>query len=242
MHANAERVGATNALGWDLDDGLSEAIEREIKNAAANQSWGRVGGRARTEILATLRPQLRYQDVLRHMRASLPSTEVQLTRMRPSRRYGFAQLGRRYAMQAKLLVAIDVSGSMSDADIGVGFSIVHRFFAHRVPEIDVLTFDTEVRGPVQTLRKARRSYEVIGRGGTSFQPVMDYLDAHPGYDGLLIYTDGIAPPPTRPKNRGTRVVWLFSQERSWRVMAERLGLPRSGLGRACFVRSAPRGV
>lgn len=224
-----------NARSWGDDGDWAAAVEAELRIAASSEGWGTIGGRARSLVLANLRPRLRYQDVLRSLRASLVSTDVQLTRARPSRRYGFEQLGRRRALKARLLVAIDVSGSMSDAELQVGFSIVHRFFAHRIPEIHVLCFDTEIRGPVRVLRKARADHRVEGRGGTCFEPVMRYVEAHPGYDGVLIYTDGQAEPPPPPRGSRARIVWLFSRASTWRVMAARLGLPGSGLGRACYV-------
>ncbi len=236
LHGDAEKVGLSNAAGWDGDDDVAEAIEKEIRIAESSQSWGTVAGRAKIQLLAGLSPRLRYQDVLRQFRASLPSSDVRLTRSRPSRRYGFEQLGRRYEPKARLLFALDVSGSMSDEDIAAGFGIVHRFFAHRVPQIDVIAFDTEVQGPVLSLRRGRRAYTVLGRGGTSFQPVMDHIDAHPVYDGLLIYTDGFAPTPTPPKCRRTRMVWLFTQESTWRTMGVRLDRAGGRLGKACFIR------
>lgn len=229
-HASA----GESAADWEEDELQREYIDAKIQAAAETGAWGTLGGRLREQILATLRPRLDYRDVLRRFRASIHSAARVITRMKPSRRYGFAYPGSRRELATRLLVALDVSGSMSSQDLAVGMSIVNRFFKSGVPVIDVIQFDAEIQGEPLTLRRARRSVAVLGRGGTCFQPVMDYIDAHRGYDGLILFTDGQAAVPSRPKNRRTRVLWLFNDEASWRAMHPRL----AHIGGAAFVRGA----
>ncbi|NEP84955.1 MAG: hypothetical protein F6K39_46750, partial [Okeania sp. SIO3B3] len=57
-----------------------------------------------------------------------------------------------------------------------------------------------------TFRRAQREVPLTGRGGTNFSPVLAYLEEHRDYDGLIIYTDGYAPCPAPPQNRGTRIM------------------------------------
>ena len=152
--------------------------------------------------------------------------------MKPSRRYGFQYMGSRRDFTTRLLFAVDVSGSVSSSDIRTAFAIVNRLFKYGIESIDVLWFDTQIRNdkPIE-IKRARREIEVSGRGGTCFQPIMDYLDDHRQYDGLIIFTDGIAPVPDRPKrNRRTRVVWLFNNEQNWR--SQQAGLTQPGMSSA----------
>ena len=60
-----------------------------------------------------------------------------------------------------------------------------------IEQIDVIQFDIEVKGKPLALKRARRAVEVLGRGGTSFTPVLAYIDEHRDYDGLIIFTDGL---------------------------------------------------
>src|SRR5262249_15373593 len=189
----------------------------------------------REKILASLRPKLNYRDVLRQFRASILSSRRRLTRMKPNRRYGFLQMGSRHEFCTKLLFAVDVSGSMGSADLERGFSVVNQFFRYGVPVIDVIQFDAVIQGEVKTLRRARCEVEAMGRGGTNFQPILDYIDAHPDYDGLVIFTDGIAPVPTPPKNRRTRVMWLFKSEQTYKQMDTAL----RAIGPCAFLQSGP---
>ncbi len=226
-------AGEENTGLWGADELLASAVDEKIQAASDHDAWGTVAGRHRELILAALRPRLDYRAVLRHFRASVLSVHRRLTRMKPNRRYGFAYMGSRYDFTTRLLVAVDVSGSMGSEELAQGFSVVNRFFQYGVPQVDVIQFDTEIKGPVQSLKRARRRIVALGRGGTSFDPVIDYLDEHPGYDGLIIFTDGYAPVPRPPRGRRTRILWLFTHEHTYLEMKD--GLRR--IGRAAFLRA-----
>jgi predicted metal-dependent peptidase len=233
-YTDADHTGVQNAEGWDRDELFDATVTEVVRRIQESNSWGTVGGRLRERILATLRPRLNYRDVLRQFRTSILSIHRRLTRMKPNRRYGFLQMGSRYEYTTKLLFAVDVSGSMGSDDLQRGFSVVNRFFRFGVPTIDVVQFDTEIKGKPLTLRKARYEVEALGRGGTNFQPIIDYLDEHGDYDGLVIFTDGIAPVPRPPRNRHTRVLWLFKSEEAHAQMAGSL----SALGRSAYLQDS----
>lgn len=235
-YSDPARVGIENTGQWDNDELQRDEINAAVREAAASDGWGTIGGSAKEQLLATLQPKLDYRGVLQNFRQSVLSVRRRLTRMKPSRRYGFSQMGSRYDFTTKLLFAVDVSGSMSSNDLRQGFSIVSRFFRYGVESIDVIWFDVDIRCEPLTLRRARKSFQVTGRGGTDFRPVIDYIDQHRGYDGLIVFTDGYAPVPPRPKNLQTRILWLFKDEATYRQMNPSLG----SLGRAAFLKSSPR--
>jgi predicted metal-dependent peptidase len=226
--------GRENTAGWEPDELCSDQINDRIRTAQETGSWGSIPGRWKERILAALRPKLYYRAVLRQFRASVLSVRRRLTRMKPNRRYGFQYMGSRYDFATRLLFAVDVSGSMSGQDLALGFSVINRFFTYGVEAIDVIQFDTEIKGDPVSLKRGRRSVAVAGRGGTSFAPVMRFLDEHRDYDGAIIFTDGYAPVPPRPKNRRTRVLWLFKSEETYRRQHEAL----RAIGRAAFLKEA----
>lgn len=216
------QAGAENAESWDEDDWLNERIHQTIKDVQESQTWGTITGKLREQILATLKPKLDYRTVLRQFRTSILSLNRELTRMKPSRRYEFLYMGSRRQFSTKLLIAVDVSGSMSSEDLQRGFSTINRFFKYGIEQIDVIQFDTEIKGQPLILKKARHQVQITGRGGTNFTPVIDYIDRHSDYDGLIIFTDGEAPVPPRPKNRRTRILWLFNHESNYQQTATKL--------------------
>ncbi len=232
VYADAGISGRENTEAWELDELRGEQINDRIRTAKESGSWGSIPGRCKERILAALRPKLNYRAVLRQFRASVLSVHRRLTRMKPNRRYGFAYMGSRYDFTTRLLFAVDVSGSMSSSELALGFSVVNRFFKYGIMGIDVIQFDTEIQGDPMSLKRACHSIEVTGRGGTSFDPVMQYLDEHREYDGAIIFTDGVAPVPCPPKNRRTRVLWLFNNEAMYLRQHEAL----RAIGRAAFLK------
>jgi predicted metal-dependent peptidase len=234
-YADPAASGRENTEDWGPDELRMDQINDRIRTAAETNSWGSIPGRWKERILASLRPRLSYRAVLRQFRASVLSIHRRLTRMKPNRRYGFLYMGSRYDFTTRLLFAVDVSGSMTSADLARGFSVMNRFFEYGVEAIDVIQFDTEIKGAPLTLKRARREVKIIGRGGTSFAPVMAFLDEHRDYDGAIIFTDGQAPVPPRLKNRRTLLLWLFNREETYRRQHEAL----RPFGRAAYLKEAP---
>ena len=198
---------------WDDDPLTRQQIETAIARAAEQGQWGSLAMAARQRMLAGRPPQIDDFRVLRNFRRSMRGSRRRLTRMRANRRYGLDQMGSLYRTQIHLLLAIDVSGSMTDDDIQKGLAIVRRLFRRDVTQIDLLQFDSEIVGPVLPLKRRRSQFDVGGRGGTNFQSVLDYVAGKPKHDGVIIFTDGCAPPPRWPESLPSRrrppVVWLL---------------------------------
>lgn len=70
-------------------------------------------------------------------------------------------------------------------------------------------FDWEIQCVETKFKRARKTFKVMGRGGTNFHPVCEYAQKE-RIDGLIIYTDGMAQAPPKPKN--TKVLWLMTNK------------------------------
>ena len=232
QYTDDEETARENTADWDENTLFDERINEVIRVAQASNRWGSIAGKLRERVLAALKPKLDYRAILRQFRTSILATNRVLTRMKPSRRYGFQYMGSRRDFTTKLLFAVDVSGSIPSADLERGFSLINQFFRYGIEQIDVIQFDTEVKGKPLALKRARRAVEVLGRGGTSFTPVLAYIDEHRHYDGLIIFTDGYAPVPPKPQNRSTRILWLFNHEANYQAMARGLRT----IGQAAFLK------
>ena len=207
-----------NTLFWNQDDYHNFIINEKIEQVRDNDNWGTMPGNLREMILVSMRPKVNYRAILKNFKASVVSSNRILTRMKPSRRYGFAYMGSRYKFTSKLLFAIDVSVSMTKKDIQNGFSIVSNIFNYGIKSIDVIQFDTVVHGEKQEIKRAFKTIEIRGRGGTDFQAVFDYVEKSPYYDGLIIFTDGVAPQPVVKKR--IKTVWLFNNITSFMMMGD----------------------
>ncbi|MCF0207625.1 MAG: hypothetical protein HUK15_09375 [Bacteroidales bacterium] len=154
---------------------------------------------------------LDYRKILSSFHTSILSSKRHLTRMRPNRRNGFEQMGSIYELASKILVAVDVSGSITTKDLQRFYSVIARFFKYGIETIDTVQFDTKLF-EVETLKKSRKEVTVTGRGGTNFQPIFDYLKQHKKYDGLIIFTDGYADIPVVDKNMRAKILWICRSE------------------------------
>lgn len=194
---------------WEENEELCCDINSIIEVTSASDSWGSVPGSLQGIIKASLKVDMDYRKMLSLFKTSVISNRRRLTRMRPNRRFGFNAMGSRYELTTNLLIAVDVSGSVTDESLTFFFSIINRLFKYGVQKIDVLQFDTEIKGKPELLKKVQKEIKIIGRGGTDFQPVADFYCEHPEYDGLIIFTDGYAPSPTYNTKRPIDVLWVL---------------------------------
>ena len=194
---------------WEEDVFMNQELTNIINGTT---HWGSLPGNMVQLIQKATEGKIDYRNALRAFRASILSQKRHLTRMRPSRRFGFEQMGSRYEFTTRLLVAVDTSGSVGSNGLARFFRIITTFFKYGIQEIDVLMFDTIVQGKLMTLTEAKKNkqtFEVKGRGGTNFQVPIDYVTAHPDYDALIILTDGEAPVPKVPALLRTKILWVI---------------------------------
>ncbi len=232
-YTDEKEVGRENTETWDKDDLMEEMLNEKIKVIMQQRSWGTVSHDLQEQIQAALKPKIDYKQILRAFRASVISQSRVLTRMKPNRRYDFLYMGSRRDFTTKLLFAVDVSGSMNTSELSKGLAIINHFFKYGIKEIDVIQFDTEIKGQPILFKKAKQQIKINGRGGTDFQCVIDYAVEKRNYDGLIIFTDGYAPIPKIKKRTKTRILWLFISEESYNEMYSKL----SHLGKAAFIKN-----
>ena len=209
LAAHAERNTALSEL-WDEDELTVAMIDGIIEST---KDWGTLAGNFAEKLKASAKAKINWRNVLSGFRASILSTERKLTRMRPNRRTGFENMGSIRRFDTRLLVAVDVSGSISSADLSYFYGVVNSAFRYGFSAVDVIQFDAGVR-VVQTLKKVLRDVTVLGRGGTSFQEPLDFAHEN-GYDGLVILTDGYAPEPVIPDNMRCKIVWVCNDQESY---------------------------
>ena len=209
LSVNADKNSALSEL-WDEDDLAVAMIDGIIEST---KDWGSLAGNFAEQLKASAKARINWRNVLSGFRASILSTQRKLTRMRPNRRTGFDNMGSIRRFDTKVLVAVDVSGSISSSDLSYFYGVVNSAFRYGFTAVDVIQFDAGVR-VVQSLKKVLRDVIAVGRGGTSFQEPIDYANEN-GYDGLVILTDGYAPQPVLPDNMRCKLVWVCNNRDSY---------------------------
>lgn len=215
---SVEQKASAAASLWEENDAAQETVNAEIERAEQINSWGTLNGRMVEMIRASKVVQMDYRQMLSKFRATVLSSKRHLTRMKPSRRYDFLYMGSKHDFTTKLLVAVDVSGSVTSKSLATFFSIINRFFKYGIETIDVVQFDYNLKGEPESIKKAKKDVKIIGRGGTDFQPVIDFYEKNRKYDGLIMFTDGYAPHPETHK-AGNNILWIFTSKREYETHA-----------------------
>jgi len=196
---------------WDeFDDDIVEEKIRNIAEKAIKEQekkgWGNIAGNLAAQIIAANKPIVNWKKEVRWFINKLVLMGRKHTRMRPNRRYGITSPGTKRNYTSKLLVAFDTSGSVSDTQLEYFATELNGMIDH--VKVDFIQFDTQIYGDPEPFGKKARKIDIKGRGGTCFAPVIELADEL-RYDGLVVFTDGYAPFPDRPR---TRMLWAVCDQ------------------------------
>lgn len=115
-------------------------------------------------------------------------------------------------------VFLDNSGSMGASEINWAMNEIAAVARKAKARLEVIPFDTVVydRNKQYAEKSGKWSFQPVGRGGTSFQPVFDYLHnktkANNRDDLIIVITDGYG--ESRVDTYGLRnVIWLLVEEK-----------------------------
>ncbi len=154
-----------------------------------------------------------WQRKIRNMVGNIPYLHV-ADRNRVSRRYPFRYdiPGKKVGKTIDITVAIDTSASMSNDELSYCFAEVQSICKSRKckVKIDVIEADAEINHTYSVERDKQVSFDVHGRGGTSFIPVIEEMNSRKKKNALLIYfTDGGGDWEI-PKPKGYKIIWVLT--------------------------------
>lgn len=173
-----------------LDTKIRNQVLREMENST---NWRKIPGELARHIKSA--NELRYDPraIFAKFTRSVFSTVTSFTRMKRPRRAGDDYIGiipgKRYEYKAKVLIALDSSGSMNDDDLMKGLSFVESGLRHA--EIYYCWWDCLCTEP-EKVRKPKVEYAGEGGGGTNPQCVIEKLENFKvKFDGIVFFTDCI---------------------------------------------------
>lgn len=155
-------------------------------------------------ILYKPKPLVDWRRVIRLFSESSSKTKVHNTLKRPSKRYGTSP-GIKVRRIKKLLVAVDTSGSIDQKEMALFFNEIFHIWRQGA-EILITECDAKIQR-IYPYVGIIPSF-TLGGGGTNFNPPIEYGNQHFRPDGLIYFTDGVAPAPdTRPR---FPLLWVIS--------------------------------
>lgn len=209
---------------WNEFDDLSESekkliqkqFEYQMKEAAtalgAQKNRGLIPGELQELIdkLFTEReePVMDWKSYFRRFVGNSNKVYTKKTRRKENKRYGSPNPALRVKTKKHVLCAVDTSGSVSNQELVEFFTEIDHIHRTGV-QVTVLQFDADVHHIAEY--KGKFDGVVYGRGGTSFQPPVDYYLQHPEYNSLIMLTDGYAPSPKAPSTKTNSILWVSSQ-------------------------------
>lgn len=156
------------------------------------------------------KPKINWKQVLKQYIGNIPipfkKTKTRLNRRQPTR---FDLSGKLSDRTVKLVVAIDTSGSMSDECIKNVMIEIFEIVKNRKHEITIIECDAEINKVYKVKTIKDIDNKVSGRGGTSFVPVIEYINKNSYFrDSVLIYfTDGFGDCQI-PRPKTYRNLWV----------------------------------
>ena len=201
---------------WDEFDELSEAdkklvqkqIEHQLKETAdlTEKRQGHVPGEF-SEIIRRLRtiepPSFNWKAYLRRFVGNSSIVYTKKLRRKYNKRYS-GNPGLKIKHKNHICVGVDTSGSVSNSELQEFMSELTHM--HKTGhQITVVQCDTQINS-VEVFNP-KKDWDIKGRGGTSFQPVIDHYNEKGHYTALIYLTDGEAYTPDNcPKN----TLWVHS--------------------------------
>lgn len=202
---------------WEEFEDMSEAekklIEKQVQKILQDakeqtiKKRGTVPGEIEGLIVLDeiTKPKFDWRGYLRRFTGT--STKIFTKKIRRKENYRYEDNpGLKIKMRQHMLLAIDTSGSVSNDELTEFMNEIHHIHKAGV-DITIVQCDTSIRS-IEPY-KGKNDLKVHGRGGTEFDPVLDYYNANlKKYTSLVYFTDGECYTSVKPRNR---VLWVLSE-------------------------------
>lgn len=201
---------------WDEFEELPEAekkliqkqVEHQIKENAemTEKRQGNIPGEL-ADLIKRLRhvepPKFDWRGYLRRFVGNSSIVYTKKLRRKYNKRYS-ENPGLKIKFKNHICVGVDTSGSVSQEELEEFWSELTHM--HKTGhQITIVQCDTRINS-IKPFNP-KRDWEIHGRGGTTFQPVIDHYNEHGRYTALIYFTDGEAwSPENCPKN----ALWVHS--------------------------------
>ena len=145
-----------------------------------------------------------WKAYFRRMLGSIYDVNIKKTRRKESIRFPGAA-GIKHKKKVSILVAIDTSGSVSNQELIDFFSEITYIYKAGA-RITILECDANISANYEY--NGKWNGKVHGRGGTDFQPVIDYYRKNiKDYSALVYFTDGYC---NIPENVPRDTIWVIT--------------------------------
>lgn len=149
-------------------------------------------------------PKFNWKNYIKRFTGISTKIFTRKLRRKENKRYS-DNPGLKIKMRQNMLVGIDTSGSVCDNELKEFMNEIHHLYKAGV-DITIVQCDTKI----QSIKKydGKFELEVSGRGGTYFEPVLEYFEQNRQFTSLIYFTDGEAYTDMKPRKP---VLWVLSE-------------------------------
>lgn len=167
----------------------SNLYDRMLREAVRQRQWGSVPSQMQEDILERLRVKpVHWKQILRELTGRTVKCYHHTTFQKLNRKYPWLHPGRKSSHSAKILVAVDQSGSVDNDLLSKIFAAFEQL-SHTVSfYLCPFTSDIDPKDVKKITRNMRLEFKRELTGGTDFQAPTDLANLG-GYDALIIATD-----------------------------------------------------
>ena len=197
----------------DLSEAEQKLIEKQLQKVLADakeqtvKKRGNVPGEIEGVIIVEeiVPPKFDWRGYIRRFTGVSTKVFTKKIRRKENRRYE-ENPGLKIKMRQHMLLAIDTSGSVSNTELQEFMGEIHHIYKAGV-DVTIMQCDTSIKS-IEAY-KGKNEINVVGRGGTEFDPVLDYYNANQKkYTSLVYFTDGECYTSVIPKGN---VLWVLSE-------------------------------
>ena len=188
---------------------IQNQINQQIKTAAEQtiKMRGTIPAEMKEIVNELFKPKPRifdWKSYFRRMLGSIYDINIKKTRRKESIRFPDSA-GIKHKKKVSILVAVDTSGSVNDDELRDFFSEITYIYKTGA-RITILECDAKITANYEYTGKW--TGKIHGRGGTDFQPVIDYYRKNmKDYAALVYFTDGEC---SIPDNVPRDTIWVIT--------------------------------
>lgn len=204
---------------YEQIDALTEKL---VRNSAKGKLPAKVD-----EYIKNLnrKAEISWQDYLKRIIGTLPhgykKTITRRNRRQPERYDLRGQLSNHII---QIVIAIDISGSMSDGEFDSAVLEILSILSKHNYEVTIIECDNRIRRVYRLKSKRDLKKRVETKGGTSFSPVFEYMNKNKMKDHFLIYfTDGMGEKELSVKPQTKKILWVLTGQKSDLSLTPKIG-------------------
>lgn len=203
---------------WEEFDGLSQSesrimkaqLDRVLEQASdmTVKKRGTVPGNISDYLLALQQvepPKFDWKGYLRLFIGTSAKVYIKKSRRKENIKFPDSA-GIKIKRKQNLLLGIDTSGSVSESELLEFMSEIYHIWKTGV-DVTIIQCDTRIR----SIDEYKGTFEMKfhGRGGTEFNPVLEYFNENRNkFNSLIYFTDGECYTDVKPRNP---VLWVLSE-------------------------------